>query len=114
GTTHVPAPLVFSHRSGRPRVPLSFPTRRSSDLRTPGSGMRGARRPIGGTFELKVSDTLWVSDTFLEGIGAHSRRMTARREWAPIDRKSTRLNSSHVKNLVCRLLLEKKKSQDDD
>src|SRR5690606_40897700 len=24
------------------------------------------------------------------------------------DRKSTRLNSSHVKNLVCRLLLEKK------
>src|SRR5690606_27123975 len=25
------------------------------------------------------------------------------------DRKSTRLNSSHVKNLVCRLLLEKKK-----
>src|SRR3989442_8812837 len=25
------------------------------------------------------------------------------------DRKSTRLNSSHVRNLVCRLLLEKKK-----
>src|SRR5690606_40725588 len=28
------------------------------------------------------------------------------------DRKSTRLNSSHVKNLVCRLLLEKKKRND--
>src|SRR5436309_9049748 len=27
------------------------------------------------------------------------------------DRKSTRLNSSHVKNLVCRLLLEKKKTK---
>src|SRR5438874_4769642 len=26
------------------------------------------------------------------------------------DRKSTRLNSSHVENLVCRLLLEKKKA----
>src|SRR5690554_7031413 len=26
------------------------------------------------------------------------------------DRKSTRLNSSHVRNLVCRLLLEKKKT----
>src|SRR5207253_449323 len=26
-----------------------------------------------------------------------------------LDRKSTRLNSSHVANLVCRLLLEKKK-----
>src|SRR5690625_6482714 len=32
--------------------------------------------------------------------------------WVPanyIDRKSTRLNSSHVAHLVCRLLLEKKK-----
>src|SRR5690606_5475190 len=29
--------------------------------------------------------------------------------WEGLDRKSTRLNSSHVKNLVCRLLLEKKK-----
>src|SRR5210317_1951363 len=26
-----------------------------------------------------------------------------------VDRKSTRLNSSHIQNLVCRLLLEKKK-----
>src|SRR5690606_40822296 len=30
------------------------------------------------------------------------------------DRKSTRLNSSHVKNLVCRLLLEKKKKRGRD
>src|SRR5690606_11319242 len=29
------------------------------------------------------------------------------------DRKSTRLNSSHVKNLVCRLLLEKKKKENN-
>ena len=29
------------------------------------------------------------------------------------DRKSTRLNSSHVRNLVCRLLLEKKKKKMD-
>src|SRR5699024_11462177 len=28
-----------------------------------------------------------------------------------VDRKSTRLNSSHVSNLVCRLLLEKKKKR---
>src|SRR2546426_4571270 len=28
-----------------------------------------------------------------------------------IDRKSTRLNSSHLVNLVCRLLLEKKKKE---
>src|SRR3712207_8811683 len=30
------------------------------------------------------------------------------RERLPADRKSTRLNSSHAKYLVCRLLLEKK------
>src|SRR2546430_12644655 len=29
------------------------------------------------------------------------------------DRKSTRLNSSHSQNLVCRLLLEKKKKKDN-
>src|SRR5690625_5979527 len=29
------------------------------------------------------------------------------------DRKSTRLNSSHVAHLVCRLLLEKKKLEDE-
>src|SRR2546430_3122292 len=29
---------------------------------------------------------------------------------SPEDRKSTRLNSSHSQNLVCRLLLEKKKN----
>src|SRR5207245_4093600 len=31
--------------------------------------------------------------------------------WAMADRKSTRLNSSHGSNLVCRLLLEKKNRQ---
>src|SRR3712207_7814533 len=30
---------------------------------------------------------------------------------ALVDRKSTRLNSSHANNLVCRLLLEKKKNK---
>src|SRR3712207_7606893 len=33
----------------------------------------------------------------------------ATRETLPLDRKSTRLNSSHRQYLVCRLLLEKKK-----
>src|SRR5256885_2403820 len=34
---------------------------------------------------------------------------TASRGLSTTDRKSTRLNSSHLVNLVCRLLLEKKK-----
>src|SRR3989442_3946533 len=32
------------------------------------------------------------------------------RRMAAVDRKSTRLNSSHVRHLVCRLLLEKKQT----
>src|SRR5690606_40017275 len=43
--------------------------------------------------------------------GPSGHRQDAVGQLAPlwVDRKSTRLNSSHVKNLVCRLLLEKKK-----
>src|SRR5438270_7402968 len=45
-----------------------------------------------------------------EASGAHSPNLekAARAVWCG-DRKSTRLNSSHSQNLVCRLLLEKKK-----
>src|SRR5207249_2767922 len=46
------------------------------------------------------------SEQIKETIGSGPFRFDARRHE---DRKSTRLNSSHVSNLVCRLLLEKKK-----
>src|SRR2546429_5342365 len=38
-----------------------------------------------------------------------ARELGRRKFRLPLDRKSTRLNSSHGYNLVCRLLLEKKK-----
>ena len=34
--------------------------------------------------------------------------------WIFLDRKSTRLNSSHIPYLVCRLLLEKKKQKEKE
>src|SRR3712207_8925935 len=37
--------------------------------------------------------------------------VASRKKPGPSDRKSTRLNSSHAKYLVCRLLLEKKKKR---
>src|SRR3712207_7141373 len=45
-----------------------------------------------------------------DGVRVHSQAgPVACHCQAPKDRKSTRLNSSHAKYLVCRLLLEKKK-----
>src|SRR5690606_40124033 len=88
----------------------SFPTRRSSDLRAPhGSGSctsSGACFPCGtlslprrcGQGALGASSTVQLSQTlpltsspvgFLPGSGD---------TFTKIDRKSTRLNSSHVKN----------------
>src|SRR5690242_21320211 len=90
------------------RLPPSFtlfPTRRSSDLLL--------ERPS----EIKFVVDL-VRNQGSSGIGGLISRPTTwpeifqgapiRRHAMAIDRKSTRLNSSHV-NLVCRLLLEKKK-----
>src|SRR5436309_7433585 len=50
---------------------------------------------------------IWLEE--LSPVAVHSPLCLLSR-WESLDRKSTRLNSSHVKNLVCRLLLEKKKS----
>src|SRR5688572_32053251 len=49
----------------------------------------------------------------LQGVGERPQVMPVAAlgagEAQVVDRKSTRLNSSHSQNLVCRLLLEKKK-----
>src|SRR3712207_8989593 len=50
----------------------------------------------------------------LDAVRAHPRAAALRgpgKVIAEEDRKSTRLNSSHAKYLVCRLLLEKKKKK---
>src|SRR3712207_9388704 len=53
-----------------------------------------------------------VSDAAAGGAGMASKARvsaSARMARCMVDRKSTRLNSSHAQYLVCRLLLEKKK-----
>src|SRR3712207_6930054 len=54
------------------------------------------------------SRALYVPPSRMFTPWAEVWEQTGSRLWPPLDRKSTRLNSSHA-NLVCRLLLEKKK-----
>src|SRR3712207_7835500 len=53
-----------------------------------------------GAWEAALVNTLSAGDRVL---------MVETGQFATLDRKSTRLNSSHAQYLVCRLLLEKKK-----
>src|SRR5207302_10790649 len=93
-----PHPLVSSlFQVYRPHRDLhSFPTRRSSDLRCRPS--RSAAWPgPGGGWRPRSSSLLTLD------VGANAPRQSSRLshiagQWTPVrDRKSTRLNSSHVK-----------------
>src|SRR5690606_40596649 len=81
-----------------PRDLPSFPTRRSSDLPVRSSIWKAWRRTEFST---------------RHGAGAVSarRRQRCRRPRAPSDRKSTRLNSSHVKISYAVLCLKKNKKK---
>src|SRR5690606_41701349 len=90
------AKYVFDVASGSPRDLPSFPTRRSSDL-PPGSPGTRARR-----------------DVPRDGRGSRRRRRARSATPRPSpggrrDRKSTRLNSSHVKISYAVFCLKKKK-----
>src|SRR6478735_11566490 len=60
-------------------------------------------------YTLSLHDALPISST--PRCATRERSPTTPKPAATRDRKSTRLNSSHLVNLVCRLLLEKKKKQ---
>src|SRR5207245_9279894 len=91
-TTVIPSSLFCPHRS--PRYPLSFPTRRSSDLS-----------------EARAADTTWnagpVSTPCTKEVST-GRRDSVRREK---DRKSTRLNSSHANIAYAVFCLRKKRDE---
>src|SRR5690606_41676551 len=86
-------PLLFPHYSGHHRALHSFPTRRSSDLASSLKHHRSSREP------------------------PPRARMMASKPWRsascrasmPSDRKSTRLNSSHVKISYAVFCLKKKR-----
>src|SRR5690606_40169083 len=106
--------FVSSYCSGDSRDLHSFPTRRSSDLRTMmGSTTMGMKHlgeendSDGSDFIINMAEEdderpIWISvwgggNTFAQAI------------WRVQDRKSTRLNSSHVKISYAVFCLKKKK-----
>src|SRR5690606_41293230 len=96
---HPPAPLPHLH---------SFPTRRSSDLLFVPPSVRSRIRRIELTGRRPCDKVLWVYilwrlRQFLRQGGAFH---------ACEDRKSTRLNSSHVKISYAVFCLKKKKQED--
>src|SRR5690606_40907823 len=101
-TTCCPSTLLFLlYRHRDPRAPLSFPPRRSSDLRRRAAHRRARRggrrrlRPRPG-HEPRPRDR-----PRRPRLGATAQRRRA-------DRKSTRLNSSHVKISYAVFCLKKK------
>src|SRR5690606_41669849 len=103
--SHACAAFSFQ-RSGAPRDLHSFPTRRSSDLGADpdrlaegsdgGGGGHPLHRHVGGPQAT---------------AGARPRSRLAGREIRGRDRKSTRLNSSHVKISYAVFCLKKKKTK---
>src|SRR3712207_8891161 len=66
-----------------------------------------------GTIAAACGGTTTIVDFAIQYSGKTLRETTETwRKKADGDRKSTRLNSSHAKYLVCRLLLEKKKTKE--
>src|SRR5205085_9917300 len=96
-------PFSF-HGSAHHRVLHSFPTRRSSDL-----GERKAH--LGGTVELALFVEKQVrAEKFAEVAREPRHREIDRvREVVELDRKSTRLNSSHSQISYAVFCLKKKK-----
>src|SRR5690606_42131474 len=104
--------LHFFHWSAAMRVLHSFPTRRSSDL---GGGRRAGAVGARGDYQARRSAARRQSAL---GDGLPRRRPAGRAGVAgergravarPLDRKSTRLNSSHVKISYAVFCLKKKK-----
>src|SRR5437868_8265486 len=89
-STHSSLYLFFFYRSGAPRDLHSFPTRRSSDLGQDAAVAERARAELEPA--LKPADDL-----------------SARQSIDGRDRKSTRLNSSHVSISYAVFCLKKKK-----
>src|SRR5439155_24541219 len=90
----------FFSSYGAPRDLHSFPTRRSSDLPAPPSVAAGAARAATQSAQRRI------------GVEAHVPVAPRHPEPAvrPRDRKSTRLNSSHVAISYAVFCLKKKKS----
>src|SRR5690606_41213151 len=98
--TAIPAPFtcLFYYCSGAPRDLPSFPTRRSSDLRT--SLMKKL-----GMHDVASLTRFAIEIGLIESRGRNGSLVSK-------DRKSTRLNSSHVKISYAVFCLKKKNKEE--
>src|SRR5690606_39390852 len=100
--------VFFLYGAARHRDLHSFPTRRSSDLPTEGLGeWASARRLLGfgrAPRIVRVGEAWHVGALLIADDAVYATGE---------DRKSTRLNSSHVKNSYAVFCLKKKKNQEE-
>src|SRR5690554_7433769 len=105
---------MFFSCSGYRRVLHSFPTRRSSDLGVLGVKLRFERDPLESTMKAVSSGTTLINHTIKNEIGKIAISTENLKRANPDmdkDRKSTRLNSSHVRISYAVFCLKKKKKQ---
>src|SRR5688572_31905904 len=96
--------MSFTYRHGDPRDLHSFPTRRSSDLI---GGVRGLA-PSEMARAIGPAEGPWADRPMAELVLHINREML--HHGAEIDRKSTRLNSSHSQISYAVFCLKKKKT----
>src|SRR5690606_41583135 len=105
------AALLLLCHAHRPH-PLSFPTRRSSDLGdedfSGGDLQRLVGRPLDGDRDVIGGMTLKVKGPAIDAARRRIHVDPITIPWRE-DRKSTRLNSSHVKNSYAVFCLKKKR-----
>src|SRR5207302_10451746 len=97
-------PLFLFHHAAPPRALHSFPTRRSSDLCTRVPALTGSSAKVART----RTGAAWLTISKSRG---GSLRVTSKLASRAGDRKSTRLNSSHVKISYAVFCLKKKKKK---
>src|SRR5690606_40571744 len=100
--------LLFYQRSALHRALHPFPTRRSSDL----SITRGPAKPISAPGSASTRSATNANDAETPPIVGSVRIETNGRCALARDRKSTRLNSSHVKISYAVFCLKKKRKHD--
>src|SRR5690606_41547432 len=109
------SPSVFSlHVHAVPRDLHSFPTRRSSDLASAVSAdqLRLTLENVRAAFDLNYAFFDWKKENRQWDVDHRLARIRARIDAGDYtDRKSTRLNSSHVKISYAVFCLKKKKRQ---
>src|SRR5690606_42142241 len=108
------SPRPNRQRSGPHRSPHPFPTRRSSDLRVAEVSAPINREPVELAPEPVYAGVTWVSSYDVDPFEVPISEKTALlADWSAgmlgRDRKSTRLNSSHVKISYAVFCLKKKR-----